>query len=41
MIEGNRLVPSQIQVILKSAQHFPGRERDENEIKGYYTICQN
>jgi Fic family protein len=36
MIEGNQLDPSQIQAVLKHEEHFPGRERDENEIKGYY-----
>ncbi|MFA5999251.1 MAG: Fic family protein [Candidatus Babeliales bacterium] len=37
MIEGNRLEPLQIQSILQHAGHFPGRERDEREVKGYYT----
>lgn len=36
MIEGNRLDPSQVEVILKHQGHFPGRERDEHEVKGYY-----
>lgn len=36
MIEGNRLVPDQIELVLKHEGHFPGRERDENEVKGYY-----
>lgn len=36
MIEGNRLDPDQIEVILKHEGHFPGRERDEQEVKGYY-----
>lgn len=36
MIEGNRLKPSQIETVLKHQGHFPGRERDEQEIKGYY-----
>jgi Fic family protein len=36
MIEGNRLEPDQIVEVLKHEGHFPGRERDENEIKGYY-----
>ncbi len=36
MIEGNRLDPSQVEVVLKHQGHFPGRERDEHEIKGYY-----
>src|SRR5262245_60082651 len=37
MIEGNRLEPDQIEGVLKHEEHFPGRERDEREVKGYYT----
>src|SRR5690242_13428750 len=37
MIEGNRLQPDQIQAVLKYEGHFPGREREEHEVKGYYT----
>lgn len=36
MIEGNRLDPYQVEVVLNHAGHFPGRERDEREVKGYY-----
>lgn len=36
MIEGNRLEPQQIQQVLTLKGHFPGRERDEREVKGYY-----
>lgn len=36
MIEGNRLDPNQVEVVLKHHGHFPGRERDEHEVKGYY-----
>ncbi|MGL4348854.1 MAG: hypothetical protein ACRCSV_05320 [Chlamydiales bacterium] len=36
MIEGNRLEPNQIVTVLKYQGHFPGRERDEREVKGYY-----
>ncbi len=36
MIEGNRLEPQQIKKILKHKGHFPGHERDEHEVKGYY-----
>jgi Fic family protein len=36
MIEGNRLDPNQIEEVLKHQGHFPGRERDEHEVKGYY-----
>lgn len=36
MIEGNKLDSSQVEEVLKHEGHFPGRERDEREIKGYY-----
>ena len=36
MIEGNRLDTNQIETVLKHEGHFPGRERDEGEVKGYY-----
>jgi Fic family protein len=36
MIEGNRLTQEQVAQVLDNAQHFPGRERDEKEVKGYY-----
>jgi Fic family protein len=36
MIEGNRLYPEQIKEVLTLKGHFPGRERDEHEVKGYY-----
>lgn len=36
MIEGNRLDPNQVEEVLTHGSHFPGRERDENEVKGYY-----
>ena len=35
-IEGNRLTVKEIEEVLEKSQHFPGRERDEWEIKGYY-----
>jgi Fic family protein len=37
MIEGNVLSPDQVTKVLKHKGHFPGRERDEHEIKGYYS----
>lgn len=37
MIEGNRLKPEQIESVVKHKGHFPGREREEAEVKGYYT----
>lgn len=40
MIEGNALSPDQIEVVLKHEGHFPGRKRDENEVKGYYAALQ-
>lgn len=36
MIEGNRLDAEQVKEVLTLKGHFPGRERDECEIKGYY-----
>lgn len=36
MIEGNALMPNEINKVIKHKGHFPGRERDENEVKGYY-----
>src|SRR3990167_3652210 len=35
-IEGNRLDPQELRQVLNQEGHFPGRERDEKEIKGYY-----
>lgn len=40
MIEGNKLSPQQIEEVLKHQGHFPGRERDEREIKGYYAALE-
>jgi Fic family protein len=40
MIEGNRLDSDQTEVVLKHKGHFPGRERDEREVKGYYTALK-
>ena len=36
MLEGNRLTQEQVAQVIDGAQHFPGRKRDENEVKGYY-----
>lgn len=36
MIEGNKLDPAQIEALLKNDSHFPGRQRDEDEVKSYY-----
>jgi Fic family protein len=35
-IEGNRLSEKEVKLILNEGQHFPGRVRDEKEVKGYY-----
>ncbi len=36
MIEGNRLTLKEAKEVVKNNQHFPGRERDEQEVLGYY-----
>lgn len=36
MIEGNVLQPAEVQAVIQLEGHFPGRERDEQEVKGYY-----
>ena len=36
MIEGNRLEPEEIKEVIQLQGHFPGRQRDEHEVKGYY-----
>jgi Fic family protein len=36
MIEGNRLTQEQVLRVIEDKQHFPGRERDEGEVRGYY-----
>lgn len=35
-IEGNRLSEKDVEKVIAKNQHFPGRERDEKEVKGYY-----
>src|SRR5579862_6451607 len=37
MIEGNRLTQEEVSRVVEDKQHFPGRERDEREILGYYS----
>jgi Fic family protein len=37
MIEGNRLTQDQVAQVIGGGQRFPGRERDQDEVKGYYT----
>ena len=36
MIEGNRLTQEQVEQVVSKSLHFPGRARDETEVKGYY-----
>lgn len=36
MIEGNRLTRQQVAQVIVEGQHFPGRERDQEEVRGYY-----
>lgn len=36
MIEGNRLTQAQVSKVIEKQEHFPGRERDEKEVLGYY-----
>jgi Fic family protein len=35
-IEGNRLSPSQVQAVVEGEGSFPGRERDESEVRHYF-----
>ncbi|HZL66678.1 MAG TPA: Fic family protein [Candidatus Limnocylindrales bacterium] len=36
MIEGNLLTQEQVAQVIGEGQHFPGRERDQSEVLGYY-----
>jgi len=40
-IEGNRLTQEQVAKVIGGKQHFPGRERDEAEVKGYYAALDD
>jgi Fic family protein len=40
MIEGNRLTQEQVSKVIEDKQHFPGRERDANEVLGYYAALE-
>ncbi len=40
MIEGNRLTQEQVSKVVEEQQHFPGRERDEREVLGYYAALE-
>src|SRR6202789_3699481 len=40
MIEGNRLTQEQVSEVIGRHEHFPGRERDEKEVLGYYAALE-
>jgi Fic family protein len=40
MIEGNRLTQEQVSKVIAKQGHFPGRERDEKEVLGYYAALE-
>jgi Fic family protein len=40
MIEGNRLTQEQVSKVIEKHEHFPGRERDEQEVLGYYAALE-
>src|ERR1700679_3064959 len=40
MIEGNRLTQEQVSKVIEKQEHFPGRERDEKEVLGYYVALE-
>ena len=40
-IEGNRLTAQEVVEVLENSAHFPGRKRDEREVKGYYAALDH
>jgi Fic family protein len=40
MIEGNRLTQEQVSRVVERQEHFPGRDRDEKEVLGYYAALE-
>ncbi len=40
MIEGNRLTQEQVSRVIEKQEHFPGRERDEKEVLGYFAALE-
>ena len=40
MIEGNRLAREEVSSVIGRGRHFPGRERDEAEVLGYYAAIE-
>lgn len=41
MIEGNRLTQAQVAEVIENDRRFPGRERDQSEVKGYYAALDD
>lgn len=39
-IEGNRLTQEEVTKVIEKTGHFPGRERDEREVLGYYAALE-
>ena len=39
-IEGNKLTPSQVEAVVDGEGNFPGRERDEAEVRHYFAALQ-
>jgi Fic family protein len=39
-IEGNRLSQEEVKKVLTQQKNFPGRERDEQEVRGYYAALE-
>jgi len=39
-IEGNQLSPSQVQAVVEGEGNFPGRERDEAEVRHYFSALE-
>lgn len=40
-IEGNQLSPSQVQAVVEGEGNFPGRERDEAEVRHYFAALEH
>ncbi|MBI4906433.1 MAG: Fic family protein [Acidobacteria bacterium] len=40
MIEGNQLTHGQVIQVIGGGSHYPGRERDQEEVKGYYAALE-
>jgi len=35
-IEGNQLLPSEVEAVIKNKNHFPNKQKDEDEVRNYY-----